>query len=160
MDDEVREVWITWQGSEESWAGDMLNPSSRNQPHLSSRALLSYKWTSLRQQSARTSSKTLKGWAEVTDPGWLMRKDGVFPWHSFKGISQKAQPPQPTVWETHDWQEGERNKKEIFTSAFVNKLLKREGKKTSDIKTEKNRHARKIKREQIIHMTLEGSICW
>lgn len=78
MDDEVREVWITWQGSERSWAGDMLNPSSPNQPHVSSRALLSYKWTLLRQQSAGTSAKTLKGWAEVTDPGWLMRKDGGF----------------------------------------------------------------------------------
>lgn len=90
MDDEVREAWITWQGSERSWAGDMLNPSSPNQPHVSSRVLLSYKWTLLRQQSAWTSAKTLKGWADVTDQGWVIRKDTVFRGILLKGINAKS----------------------------------------------------------------------
>lgn len=154
MDDEVKEVRITWQGSERSRAGDMLNPSTPNQPHVSSRALSSYKWTLWRQQSAGTSAKTLKGWAEVTDPGWLMRKDGVFHDILLKGNAASATYGRPVDKRVKLMRTGCVAHLHLLLKWKVGKLQMH----TKSKQTEKNRLAAQIKREQIIHMT-RGGLC-
>lgn len=76
-----------------------------------------------------------------------------FPWHSFKRYN--AESTASTIWETHEWQDNVM----LCTSAFVNKLLKGKKKRlqiSKQKKDRKNRRARKIKREQIIHMTHGG----
>ena len=64
--DEVKKKKKREMGETERGMWAMLKPFNSNQHHVSSRALLSHKWTLLRQQSALELCKNIKGASPVS----------------------------------------------------------------------------------------------